>query len=68
MSAENKKELEEIPAEIRKNLTIHQVSYADEVLKLALVGKAKSSPLKFSDRALGTAAKKKKRTNKDLLI
>jgi len=59
LSVENEKELEEIPPEIRKNLTIHKVTYADEVLKLALVGKPKKTPLKFSDRALGTAAKKK---------
>jgi ATP-dependent Lon protease len=61
LSAENEKELEEIPAEIRKDLKIHQVVNADEVLKLALVGKPKNTPLKFSARALGTAAKKSKK-------
>jgi ATP-dependent Lon protease len=59
ISAENEKELEEIPEKIRKNLKIHMVSYADEVLKLALKGKPKKTPLKFSRRALGTEAKKK---------
>lgn len=61
LSAENEKELEEIPENIRKNLTIHKVKTADEVLKLALVGKPKSSPLKFSRRAMGTEAKARKR-------
>ncbi len=59
VSAENEKELEEIPKHIRKNLKIHKVSNASEVLKLALVGKPKKTPLKFSRRAMGTEAKKK---------
>lgn len=59
LSADNEKELEEIPPEIRKNLKIHKVKSAAEVLKLALVGKAKSTPLVFSKRALGTEAKDK---------
>lgn len=61
ISAENEKELEEIPANIRKNLVIHKVKTADEVLKLALVGKPKNSPLRFSRRATGTDAKPRKR-------
>jgi ATP-dependent Lon protease len=63
ISAENEKELEEIPEKIRKNLTIHKVKFADEVLKLALKGKPKKSALKFSKRAMGTAAiKQNKKT------
>lgn len=58
VSAENEKELEEIPQNIRQNLRIHKVKNADEVLKLALVGKPKKTPLKFSRRAWGTDAKK----------
>jgi ATP-dependent Lon protease len=58
ISADNEKELEEIPANIRKNLKIHKVKTADEVLKLALVGKPKRAPLKFTRRAMGTEAKK----------
>jgi ATP-dependent Lon protease len=61
LSAENEKELEEIPENIRKNLTIHKVKNADEVLQLALVGKPKSTPLTFSRRAMGTEAKAKNR-------
>ncbi|GAB4282186.1 MAG: endopeptidase La [Candidatus Rifleibacteriota bacterium] len=60
ISIENEKELEEIPKNIRKNLKIHMVKYADEVLKLALVGKPKTTPLKFSRRAIGTDAKSQK--------
>ena len=63
ISAENEKELEEIPEKIRKNLKIHKVNFADEVLKLALKGKPKKTALKFSKRAMGTEAiKKNKKT------
>ena len=59
LSSDNEKELEEIPPQILKNLVIHKVSLASEVLKLALNGKPKKTPLVFSKRALGTEAKKK---------
>lgn len=64
LSNENEKELEEVPPQIRKNLTIYKVASAAEVLKLALRGEPKNSPLVFSQRALGTAAKRKKSTKK----
>ncbi len=65
LSKENEKELEEIPPQIRKNLTIHKVEYANEVLEFALTGKPKKTPLKFSRRAIGTEAKKKRRKSKE---
>ena len=64
LSADNEKELEEIPPQILKNLTIHKVSLASEVLKLALSGEPKKTPLVFSKRALGTAARKKSHSKK----
>jgi ATP-dependent Lon protease len=60
LSNDNEKELEEVPPQIRKNLTIYKVASAAEVLALALRGEPKKTPLVFSRRALGTAAKKKK--------
>ena len=36
---ENKKDLEDIPKSVRKDLTFSLVKHMDEVLKLALVGK-----------------------------
>ena len=59
LSNDNEKELEEVPPQILKNLTIYKVGLASEVLKLALRGEPKKSPLVFSKRALGTAAKQK---------
>ena len=64
MSNDNEKELEEVPPQIRKNLTIYKVSSAAEVLALALRGEPKKTPLVFSRRALGTAAKKKRTARK----
>jgi len=64
LSNDNEKELEEVPPQIRKNLTIYKVASAAEVLKLALRGEPKSTPLVFSSRALGTAAKRKKTSKK----
>ncbi len=61
LSNDNEKELEEVPPQILKNLTIHKVALASEVLKLALNGEPKKSPLVFSKRALGTEARKKTR-------
>lgn len=49
LSAENEKELEEIPEEIRKNLTIHKVNNAQQVLEIAISGKPKKTPLTFVD-------------------
>ncbi|MFZ2955511.1 MAG: endopeptidase La [Candidatus Ozemobacteraceae bacterium] len=49
LSEENAKDLEEIPEEIRKSLTIHQVKNASEVLKLALVGEPKTTPLTYPE-------------------
>ncbi len=60
LSNDNEKELEEVPPQILKNLTIHKVGLASEVLKLALRGEPKKTPLVFSSRALGTAAKQKR--------
>ncbi|MBF0406740.1 MAG: endopeptidase La [Candidatus Riflebacteria bacterium] len=45
LSVDNEKDLEEIPEEIRNNLTISKVRNASEVLKLALVGEPKQTPL-----------------------
>lgn len=59
LSADNEKELEEVPPQILKNLKIFKVKLASEVLKLALNGEPKKSPLVFSRRAIGTMAKKK---------
>ena len=36
--AENEKDLEEIPANVREGLTIIPVAHVDEVLRLALTG------------------------------
>ena len=40
---ENEKDLEEIPENVRADLTIKLVEHADEVLKIALLGEAKQS-------------------------
>jgi ATP-dependent Lon protease len=48
LSASNEKDIQEIPEEIRKDMTIYQVKTADEVLKLALKGEPKTTPLKFA--------------------
>ncbi|MBU1107912.1 MAG: endopeptidase La [Candidatus Riflebacteria bacterium] len=64
LSNDNEKELEEVPPQIRKNLTIYKIAFAAEVLGLALRGKPKQTPLVFSRRALGTDAKRKKTTKK----
>lgn len=64
LSRENEKELEEIPKEIRKNMKITQVDTADEVLKLALNGKPKKSPLSFKKGGSLLKAKKKQADNK----
>jgi ATP-dependent Lon protease len=60
ISAENNKDLEEIPEEIRRGLTIHQVENAQEVIKLATVGEPKKTLLKFP-RAYGTGSDKPRR-------
>lgn len=64
LSADNEKELEEIPPQILKNLKIYKVSLASEVLPLALRGEPKKTPLVFSQRAMGTLARKKSKTGK----
>jgi ATP-dependent Lon protease len=64
LSRENEKELEEIPKEIRKNMKITQVDTADEVLKLALNGKPKKTPLSFKKGGSLLKAKKKQADNK----
>jgi len=60
LSNDNEKDLEEIPEEIRKALKIHKVKTADEVLKLALTGAPKTTPLKLSSWRSPIKNKKKK--------
>lgn len=60
LSHENNKDLEEIPEEIRQSLTIHQVKGAEEVLKLALVGEPKTTPLKLGSSFESEKKKKRK--------
>ncbi|NLM17335.1 MAG: endopeptidase La [Candidatus Riflebacteria bacterium] len=60
LSDDNEKELEELPEEVRKALTIHRIKDASEVFKLALKGKPKSTLLTFASEG----AKKKKKTEK----
>jgi ATP-dependent Lon protease len=45
LPAENEKDLEDIPADVRADLSFHLVSYADEVLRLALLEKGASCPV-----------------------
>ena len=47
LSADNEKELEELPEQVRKVMKITQIEYADEALKLALNGKPKTTLLSF---------------------
>ena len=47
LSADNEKELEELPEQVRKVMKITKIEYADEALKLALNGKPKTSLLSF---------------------
>ena len=47
LSAENEKELEDIPAEIRKQMNITQIETGEQALKLALNGKPKKTLLSF---------------------
>ena len=47
LSADNEKELEELPEQVRKVMKITQIEYADEALKLALNGKPKITLLSF---------------------
>ncbi|NLI75638.1 MAG: endopeptidase La [Candidatus Riflebacteria bacterium] len=61
VSEENEKELSEIPDEIRKGLTIHRVKNWEQVLKLALKGEPKSTPLRFPHYPFDTAGAKKTR-------
>jgi len=65
LSADNEKDLTEIPEEIRKVMNITRVKLASEVLKLALTGEPKTTPLEFPDSPYGERSKKKKRL-KDL--
>ncbi len=45
LPAENEKDLEDIPADVRADLSFELVSYADEVLRLALLDKEASCVL-----------------------
>lgn len=56
ISQDNEKELEEIPEEIREKLTIHQVETAEDVLKLALKGQPKKTPLVFDKSIIKKAS------------
>lgn len=47
LSADNEKELEELPAQVRKAMNITKIENADEALKLALRGKPKTTLLSF---------------------
>lgn len=47
LSADNEKELEELPPQVRKVMKITQIEYAEEALKLALNGKPKTTLLSF---------------------
>ena len=47
LSADNEKELEELPEQVRKVMKITQIEYAEEALKLALNGKPKTTLLSF---------------------
>lgn len=47
LSADNEKELEELPQQVRKVMKITQIEYAEEALKLALNGKPKTTLLSF---------------------
>ncbi len=55
LSKENEKELEEIPKEIMKDLEVHQVSTGNEVLKLALNGTPKRTPLTYKKGKAATS-------------
>ncbi|HOT29773.1 MAG TPA: endopeptidase La [Candidatus Ozemobacteraceae bacterium] len=65
LSAENEKDLTEIPEEIRNVMNITRVKDASEVLKLALTGEPKTTPLEFPDWPFGGPSGRKKRL-KDL--
>lgn len=47
LSSENEKELEELPPQIRKQMSITQIETGDQALKLALNGKPKKTLLSF---------------------
>lgn len=47
LSADNEKELEELPEQVRKVMKITKIEYADEALKLALNGKPKTTLLSY---------------------
>ena len=70
LSADNEKELEELPEQVRKVMKITQIEYADEALKLALNGKPKTTLLSFkkpksnSLRTEASLAPKKKSSSK----
>lgn len=42
---ENEKDLEDLPANVRRKLTVHLVEHMDEVLRLALVDRTEEEPL-----------------------
>jgi ATP-dependent Lon protease len=65
LPAQNKKDVADIPAKVRRQLTIHLVEHVDEVLKLALVGTpkppaslARKRPKRKPAAKKGEAAKK----------
>ena len=64
LSADNEKELEELPEQVRKVMKITKIEYADEALKLALNGKPKTTLLSYkkaknSNRAEASLIEKK---------
>jgi len=50
--AENARHLEELPAEVREQLTIHQVAHMDEVLPLALIRQPRAGSQHTEGQAL----------------
>lgn len=60
LSDDNEKDLAEIPEEIRKVMIITRVKEASEVLKLALNGEPKTTPLEFPGSPFGSSGKKKR--------
>lgn len=68
VSEENEKDLQEIPEEVRKDLTIHKVKNWEQVMKLVFTGAPKTTPLRFPnypfDRPKGKTKSKMKAKRK----
>ncbi len=59
LSEENEKDLSEIPEEIRTVMTIHRVKNWEQVMKLALKGEPKTTPLRFANYPFDKPAARK---------